>query len=84
MIVFKMKEYIGQIKKNGPSTCFWSRKMDLNAFLVKKNGLLTSFWSKSLIKFFGSELFDMGRLRYWKRQYFFVRPYQHCINGLEI
>ncbi len=43
-------------------------------FLVKQNGTLMRFWSKSLIKFFGSELFDMGRLRYWKRKYLFVRP----------
>ncbi len=36
------------------------------------NGLLTRFWSKTLIKFFGSELFDMGWSRLWKRQYFLL------------
>ena len=41
---------------------------------IKKNGPLKRVWSKSPIKFFGSELFDMGRLRYLKQQYYFVRP----------
>ncbi len=69
-----MKEYIGQIKKNGPLTCFWSRKMDPWHVFGQENGLLTRFWPKSLIKIFGSELFDMGWPSYWKRQYFLVRP----------
>ncbi len=42
--------------------------------LYDDNGSFTHFWSKSLINIFGSELFDMGRLGHWKRQYFFVRP----------
>ena len=45
----------------------------------KKNGQENCpkirFWSKSLIKFLGSRVLDMDRSRYWKRQYFFVRPY---------
>ena len=53
---------------------FRQEKWTLHAFLVKENCLLSCFWSKSPIKFFGAELFDMGRSCYWKRQYFFVRP----------
>ena len=37
-IVFKMKECIGQINKNGPLMRFWSRK----------NGPLTRFWSRKM------------------------------------
>ncbi len=47
----------------------------INFFYGKKFYTTTRFWSKSLIKFFGSELFDMGRSRHWKRPYFFVKPY---------
>ncbi len=30
MVVFKMKEYIGQIKKKGPLMHFWSRKLTVD------------------------------------------------------
>ena len=36
------------------------------------NCLKILFWAKSLIKFFGSGVLDMGRSRYWKRQYFLL------------
>ncbi len=42
MVVFKMKEYIGQIKKKGPLMYFWSRKLTVDALLVQKSHKI--FW----------------------------------------